>query len=241
MADLKSIGSSEVLWNVFQTKHPEYFTSTLCIFVCRLYLRYCALSYLQQKDDILLDKPGDEPLPSSKLDISKILEAQDNFKEVIPLLLLLLLHAFKGLVQDNRKKFSWYNHDSTIMKYLFIVIKDIYQFPTKSYNISNFSLLTRKTIEQDLKVIIGTNCTIYKLVLVEDLIKLIELKLASLWSKEELYKILFVKSIHEHVWSVNKKFIVDSKNEMNKLRDFSIFAADYLQIESNNNLDFQIL
>ncbi|CCE63564.1 hypothetical protein TPHA_0F00780 [Tetrapisispora phaffii CBS 4417] len=216
--------------------HPEYFTSTLFIFLYRLHLRYIALYTLRAQNDEII-----EPLNNGQLalNMEHLLESEAIFNdEVITLSLLLLLHTMKRLVQKDIEKFVWYTRGSTIMQYLFIVLKDIYQKPQKPYMLSNFPEITREIMDQDLKVIIDTDPILFKYVLVEDILKLVEMQLVSLWSNDDLYKFIIIKSVKEEVWKKHESFLMHSKKELESIRECNMFAScnKYLNLDKDIEL-----
>lgn len=196
--------------------HAEYFISTLQVFLYRLHLRYFALDKIHDHRNTDTDENDTNRLKNKQMmminskqsvgpvkprNITWILETTQDVKEdVIPLSLLLLLSTLKRLVQKNVNNFAWYTRGSTVMQYLFVVLRDLYQNPEKEYALKHFHYPFRATIDEDVQEIIKTSPLTFKLVLIEELLPLIELKLTPLWKRSDLYKFVLVKTVKNKVW-----------------------------------------
>lgn len=238
--------------------HAEYFISTLQVFLYRLHLRYFALYKLQDQnihgnDDNKKDRiKGSQMMgvnsrqsntPVKPRDITLILETtQDVKEEVIPLSLLLLLSTLRRLVQKNVNNFAWYTRGSTVMQYLFIVLRDLYQNPEKEYDLTHFRHPFHETIAEDVKEIINTGPLAFKLVLIEQLLPLIELKLTPLWKRSDLYKFVLVKRVKNKVWQTHG-FMWDStesiKVDRENLQKCELFALGNQSLENKKSIDLE--
>lgn len=244
--------------------HTEYYTSTLLVFLYRLHLRYYALEKIHGQNSILNNNKNDrhtkllenrkhmiKMVNSGKeevelvkpRDLTWILETTQDVKEdVIPLCLLLLLATLKRLVQKNINNFAWYTRGSTVMQYLFVVLRDLYQNPKKEYALEHFNPLFRDTISDDIKEIINTSPLYFKLVLIEELLPLIELKLTPLWKKNDLYKFILVKTVKNKVWQTHGP-IWDNDEEIKtakrQLQECGLFASGNLNLENTKSITLE--
>lgn len=236
-----------------------YFTTTLKIFLYRLHLRFLALENLQQKNNKIDGKNGkllkyyhnninilnnnddddDDDGDSTTIgkknrDITWLLRTTQNIKfNVIPISLLLLLFTLKRLIQPNIINFAWYTRGSTVMQYLFIILRDLYQNPTRSYSINEFPEIVRATIDSDILEIINCDPINYKFILIEELLRLMELKLAPLWQNNDLYKFLLVKTVKDKVWNtINEPINSFERNNKSTLQKCKIFNES-LQLITN--------
>lgn len=218
----------------------SYFASTLNIFVYRLHLRYCALICLHSEKDKILPKTSAEIAFIRPKDVTGILEVKQVFKEeVIHLSILLLFHTYKRLIQSNIDKYVWYTKGSTVMQYLFVLIKDIYQNPVKHYRSSDFVESIQQTIDTDIRDIIDSNAIMYKYVLVEAVLGLMESKLASLWNNEDLYKFLLVKMLKEKVWETHEKELKVNKEAIQILKKRGLFGTGMEHLLNMKNINFE--
>lgn len=223
--------------------HPAYsayYSSTLNVFLYRLHLRYYALSCLKSEEDKLLYKTSHVVSSEGPIDIMGILAVKQKLrKEVIQLSLLLLLHTYKRLVQKDIDKFAWYTRGSTVMQYLFVIIKDVFENPEQPLEISEFSAIFRQTIDDDMLEIIQGSPVLCKYVLVEGVLALMELKLVALWSNEDIYKLLLVKAVKDRVWQVNGKVLKDNEDTINSLKKCKLFAIVVEQLQNLKSINFE--
>lgn len=224
-------------------KFPAYgtfFSSTLTVFLYRLHLRFFTLSSLQFEEDKLVHKTSKQLISFDTIDVAIVLGPKQNLKEeIIQLSLLLLFHTYKRLVQTDIEKFIWYTRGSTVMQYLFVIIKDLYHSPYKAVRYDDFPKLVRQTIDGDMKDIIDKSPELFKYALVEGLLVLIESKLAALWSNEDLYKFFLVQKLKEKVWMVNSRVLEDNKELLAALKCRTFFAvgADHILNMKSINIE----
>lgn len=220
--------------------YSDYFASTLSIFLYRLHLRFFALPSLQSQEDQILHRTSNEITSVHPLDITSILEAHQNLREeVVQLSLLLLFHTYKRLVQKDIDKFAWYTKGSTVMQYLFVVIKDMSQIPLKAYNTSDFTHSLQQTMDSDILEILQANPVFHKFVLVEGVIGLMELKLAALWNNEDLYKFLLVKAVKEKVWQANSNILKCNSKSIQFLKQCSLFTTGIRHLQNTKSINFE--
>lgn len=221
-------------------KNGEYFSSTLYIFLYRLHLRYYALENLKNYDSSENAETQSVVNNSEQMDIMWILNSkQDLVSETIPLTLLLLFYTLKRLVQKDVNNLAWYTRGSTVMQYLLVTLRDIYQNPQKLYSLDMFAEPFRSTIAEDIEDIIQTDPLLYKYVLIEELIKLIELKLTPLWKKSDVYKFILVKAVKETVWSVNKNVIESKQALTDILHRCKLFATGGENLENTKSISIE--
>ncbi|CCK70092.1 Zn(II)2Cys6 transcription factor KNAG_0D03450 [Huiozyma naganishii CBS 8797] len=220
--------------------YDEYFTSTLRIFLYRLHLRYFALDTLRNQKNKVLVRTNGELEPVETKNITWILETTQNVREeVLPLSLLLLLYTLKRLVQKDMSNFMWYTKGSTVMQYLFVVLRDLYQNPRKVYSLWHFPNLFRSTIDHDISDIINTGPLFYKYMLIEELLKLLEFKLAPLWTKNDLYKFVLVKTVKEKVWATHSEFIASLTAERRQLIKCKLFSSGTENLKNSKSISFE--
>lgn len=239
--------------------HAEYFISTLQVFLYRLHLRYYALDKIHDQTQIgssinndhnsivmsrkrkrKINSHSQDHEPVQNKDITWILETTQDVKEdVIPLSLLLLLSTLKRLIQKNINNFAWYTRGSTVMQYLFVVLRDLYQNPDREYAMKHFNNPFKGTIDDDIREIITTSPLGFKLTLIEELLPLIELKLAPLWKKNDLYKFMLVKTVKNKVWGAHQAYW-DNNSELKKaqlqLQQCRLFANGKQSLENNKSI-----
>lgn len=220
--------------------YSAYFSTTLSIFLYRLHLRFFALPSLQSQEDKILHRTSNEITSVHPLDITGILEVHQNLKEeVVQLSLLLLFHTYKRLVQKDIDKFAWYTKGSTVMQYLFVVIKDLSQIPLKPYNTTDFAYSLQQTLDSDILEIFRADPVFQKFVLVEGVIGLMELKLASLWNNEDLYKFLLVKAVKEKVWQANSNILKCNSKSIQGLKQCTLFATGIKHLQNMKSINFE--
>lgn len=254
---------NELLISIRNNKytHTEYYCSTLLVFLYRLHLRYYALIKIHGQNSIfnnnkndrhstilkhrkhiskIINNAKEEAELLKSRDLTWILETTQDVKEdVIPLCLLLLLATLKRLIQNNVNNFAWYTRGSTVMQYLFVVLRDLYQNPKKEYALEHFNRPFCNTISDDMKEIINTDPLCFKLVLIEELLPLIELKLTPLWKKNDLYKFVLVKTVKNKVWQThgplwdNNEHVKRAKRQLQKCE---LFASGNINLESKKSI-----
>ena len=217
----------------------SYYSSSLYIFLYRLHLRFFALESLQLESTQKRNKNFESSEKSQAKDIFWILERPLPLREeVVPLTLLLLLNTLERLVQPNCEKFNWYTRGSTVMQYLFVILRDISQNPNKVYPLASFVEPLYGSIGFDIKEVIMCNPLAYKYKLIEELLRILELRLAPLWTDNELYKFLLVKIVKEKVWETCKDVIKANETpffELSKCRLF-IFCKT---LQDSQNISFE--
>lgn len=238
--------------------HAEYFISTLQVFLYRLHLRYFALGKIHDQETTGANENKKTRMnntqtvevnsrfstrPIKPRGITLILETtQDVKKEVVPLSLLLLFSTFRRLVQKDVNNFAWYTRGSTVMQYLFVVLRNLYQNPEKEYALKHFHYPFRETIAEDVKEIVNTSPLAFKLVLIEELLPLIELKLTPLWKRSDLYKFVLVKTVKNKVWQThgpmwdNNESIKVARAQLQKC---ALFASGNQSLENKKSIDLE--
>ncbi|CDF87519.1 uncharacterized protein ZBAI_01119 [Zygosaccharomyces bailii ISA1307] len=217
-----------------------YFESTLMVFLYRLHLRHAALSFTQSRKDELLRKTSGRIVLPQPMDVKSLLTAPHKYgEEVIHLSLLLLFRTYERLVQEKIAKFSWYTLGSTVMQYLFVVIKDLYQTELKSYQLNDFSATLRRTMTKDIVEILATDAVFFRFVLVDGLIGLLEAKIAGLWSDEDLYKFILVRTIKEKVWQVFEKQLKENEERVECLRECKLFACGKKHLQNLKSINYE--
>ncbi|EDO17612.1 hypothetical protein Kpol_1061p37 [Vanderwaltozyma polyspora DSM 70294] len=233
------INNLNVSIKVRQPDYADYFISTLNVFMYRLHLRHSALICLQDEKDKMVNKLSRELTPVQSSEILNIFDTAVTFQDdIIPISILLLLQTYKRLIQNNVKSFLWYTKGSTVMQYLFIVMKDIYQSPDKSFHLETFPISARKLIGDDIKEVIRVNPVLFKYVLVESLIKLLERKLASLWNNQDLYNFFVIKTVKETLWTERESFLNANKSEMCRLMGVTLFSVGHSHLYDLASIDF---
>ncbi|KAG0672577.1 hypothetical protein C6P45_000007 [Maudiozyma exigua] len=217
----------------------SYYSSSLYIFLHRLHLRFFALESLQLESTQKRNKNFEVSEKTQEKDMFWILERPLPLREeVVPLTLLLLLNTLERLVQPNCEKFNWYTRGSTVMQYLFVILRDISQNPIKTYPLASFVEPLYGSISFDIKEVIMCHPVAYKYKLIEELLRILELRLAPLWTDHELYKFLLVKIVKEKVWEACKEVIKANETqffELSKCRLF-IFCKT---LQDSQNISFE--
>lgn len=217
-----------------------YYANTLIIFLYRLHLRHIALSYTQTRKDKILRKTAKKTESTHPIDVTNVLTAPHNYgDEVIHLSLLLLFRTYERLVQEKITKFSWYTLGSTVMQYLFVVVKDLYQSELKSYQQNDFSKLLRKTMTADILEILEKDSVFFRFVLIDGLLGLLESKLAPLWNDEDLYKFILIKAIKEKVWQIFEIQLKDNKGRIEELTKCKLFACGKKHLKNLKSINFE--
>lgn len=228
---------------VLRVEFPLYFTyfsSTLIVFLYRLHLRHTALAYGQFRKDKLLRKSGNQIDSTQPIDITSSLTNRDSYgDDVIHLSLLLLFHTYQRLVQENTTQLAWYTRGSTVMQYLFVVIKDLYQNELKSCDLNNFSEPLKKTMSADIEEILRQDGVFSKFVLVDHIIGLLELKLAALWNDEDLYKFIFIKATKEKIWQIFQSLLEQNKKSLEDVSKCSLFARGEKHLRNFKSINFE--
>ena len=201
-----------------------YFSSSLYIFLHRLHLRFFALEALQVYAGGLDGKELSNATPSKSKDISWILDKEMPLRdEVVPLTLLLLLNTMERLVQHDCNGLDWYTRGSTVMQYLFVILRDLYQNPEKEYPLSSFVEPLYGSISFDIKEIITCHPLLFKYKLIDELMKVLEVRLAPLWNNNELYKFVLVNMVKEKVWLHNNIVITENSDAHLQLNQCRLF------------------
>lgn len=218
----------------------EYFASTLYIFLFRIHLRYNALLTLNTRKDEILHKTKKSITVVETLSTEDILGRKEMYdKTTIKLSLLLLFYTYKRLIQPGCAEFSWYTKGSTVMQYLFVVIKDIYQTPDSSYDYSDSSDSLLASISDDIKECIAAGPVCYKFVLVDEVMKIMKLKLAPLWTNDDLNKFLLVKSVKKRVWNIKESFIQSEFLSLKKMYQTRLFSSGKEHLNTIQSVDFE--
>ncbi|GAV55807.1 hypothetical protein ZYGR_0AY02000 [Zygosaccharomyces rouxii] len=229
--------------NVLRMEFPfcsTYFSSTLLVFLYRLHLRHIALSYGQSRKDKLLQKTDNQVHSAQSIDITSSLTARHNYgDDVIHLSLLLLLHTYERLVQENTANLAWYTRGSTAMQYLFVIIKDLYQNELKPCGFNTFSESLKKTMSADIEEILKKDGVFFKFVLIDHVIGLLELKLAALWNDEDLYKFILIKAIKEKVWQVFKNQLEQNENRLGEISKCRLFVRGEKHLQNFKSINFE--
>lgn len=220
--------------------HFTYFSSTLLVFLYRVHLRYAALSYGHSRRDKLLRKTEHHIASAQPIDITSSLTTSPNYgDEVIHLSLLLLFQTYERLVQENTTDLAWYTRGSTVMQYLFVIIKDLYQSELKPCKFEDFSEPMNKTMNADIEEILEKDPVFFKIVLIDHIIGLLELKLAALWSDEDLYKFVLIKAIKEKVWQVFKDHLKQNEGKLEKISKCRLFACGEKHLQNLKSISFE--
>lgn len=229
--------------DILRIEFPTYFTyltSTLLVFLYRLHLRHTALSYWQSRKDKLLQKTDNQVNSAQPIDITSSLTTRHIYgDDVVHLSLLLLFHTYERLVQENTAKFVWYTRGSTVMQYLFVVIKDLYQNELKPCELNSFSEPLKKTVNTDIEEILKRDDVFFKFVLIDHVIGLLELKLAALWNDEDLYKFILVKAIKEKVWQVFRTQLGHNKNRIEEVSKCKLFVSGEKHLQNLKSINFE--
>ncbi|CAD1785384.1 similar to hypothetical protein KNAG_0D03450 [Kazachstania naganishii CBS 8797] [Maudiozyma barnettii] len=213
----------------------SYYSSSLYIFLHRLHLRFFALEALQLESSSKRNKNFEVTKNLSSKDIFWILDRKMTLRdEVIPLTLLLLLNTLERIVQPNCEDLNWYTKGSTVMQYLFVILRDMYQNPLKEYPLSSFMEPLYASISFDIKEVIMCHQLMYKFKLIEELLKLLELRLAPLWSDNELYKFILVKMVKEKVWGHAEDIIKKNSEQFDRLSQCRLFLLGKIQQENQS-------
>ena len=217
----------------------SYFSSSLYIFLHRLHLRFFALEALQVYVGDLNGKKDLPPSSPKPKDIFWVLDRDMPLRdEVVPLTLLLLLNTMERLVQHDCNGLDWYTRGSTVMQYLFVILRDLYQNPRKEYPLGSFVEPLYGSISFDIKEIITCHPLFFKYKLIDELMKVLEIRLAPLWNNNELYKFVLVNMVKEKVWAHNSAIInegVDVNLKLNQCRLFLL--GNSLQGNQGNSVE----
>ncbi|SMN22530.1 similar to Zygosaccharomyces rouxii ZYRO0G10450g hypothetical protein [Maudiozyma saulgeensis] len=211
----------------------SYYSSSLYIFLHRLHLRFFAFESLKLESGQNRNRSFGVTKNTSSKDIFWILDRKMTLRdEVVPLTLLLLLNTLERLVQPDCEDLNWYSKGSTVMQYLFVILRDLYQNPFREYPLSSFVEPLYASISFDIKEIIMCHPLLYKYKLIEELLKVLELRLAPLWSDNELYKFILVKMVKEKVWSKSDDLIKKYCEQFDQLGQCRLFVLGKPQQES---------
>lgn len=220
--------------------YGSYFASTSLVFLYRLHLRHTAFFHWQFHKDKLLQKTDNQINSAQPLDITSSLISRHTYgADVIYLAVLLLFYTYERLVQENTAKFTWYTRGSTVMQYLFIVIKDLYQNELKPCELNKFPEPLRRTIDANIEEILKKDKVFFKFVLIDHVIGLLELKLAALWNDEDLYKFILIKAIKEKVWQVFQEQLEQNKARLEELSKCDLFACGEKHLQNFKSINFE--
>ncbi|CCH60200.1 hypothetical protein TBLA_0C04000 [Henningerozyma blattae CBS 6284] len=221
-------------------KLSTYFVNTLNIFLYRLHLRFYALTSSQTQEEKILKKNGENFTSLNDIDISNLLSINDNVYHIniIQVTLGLLFNTYERLIQKDISNFSWYSRGSTIMQYLFVIISDIHQNPKRPYRVSDFPIELKDSLNELTIDIMNKHEIFCKFILVEELIELLEAKLAPLWNNKNLFKLIVVKKLKEKVWEQNQ-YIFNEEYETMKNDIFAtkLFKLGRKTIQNTKMLD----
>ncbi|SCW01000.1 LAFE_0D02872g1_1 [Lachancea fermentati] len=222
----------------YNTSHGEYFASTLHIFVFRAHLRFRALlSEGYRTEQIIVSKQTNPTVKA--FNVEEFLETKHSFDVLtIQLSLILLFYTLRRLIEQDCAVYDWYTRGSTVMQYLFVVIKDIYLFPSSNYAFINFPPELQNSASKDIIECLDTNPVFSKFVLIEELMKVLEIKLAPLWRGDDLYKFFLVRTIKEKVWKVHERLVRQNAFELETLRKCNLFQAGRVHIDLIKSLNF---
>lgn len=183
-----------------------YFAITLNIFLYRLHLRFSFISRLEPNKDEVLNKQNKTTFTIDDIDVTKVLTSGATYdNNIIDLTMCLLLSTYERLIQENTTKFNWYSCGSTVMQYIFVIIKDISQHSNNLYDYNKFSEELKDSLSDNIvQVLCLDNSTTLKFVLVDEIIKLLEARLVPLWNNKNLFKFVLIKRLKEAVWESYK-------------------------------------
>lgn len=220
-------------------EHAIYFVSTLRIFLLRAHLRFKAL--------VTEKKKAAQVRPEKKQNVrffndavGKVLNSGSSMDgETAELSIILLSYTLRRLVSSSCTKFSWYSKGSTVMQYLFILVKDIYQSPEMAYDFSRPDFEVPIVLSQDILECSIADPVYFKVALVEELLKLLEMKLVPLWSDEDLNIFRLVRCIKERVWELNSFMIETNRHRFQPIYACSLFQHCAANLESMNSFNFE--
>lgn len=180
----------------------QYFNSTLFIFLFRLHSRFILLTSGQLPQDKILESQNtdNKKVEYSINNITWILDKPQKFDvKVTTLSLLILIQTLRRITQDSIDKYLWYTKGSTVMQYLFVLLKDLYQHPSSDLHIEDVFPEYGTVVGEEILNSYSNNPNVFKIVLLDILIGVLELKLAPLWSNSDLFQFTLVKSLKEAV------------------------------------------
>ncbi|CEP61788.1 uncharacterized protein LALA0_S04e00694g [Lachancea lanzarotensis] len=202
-----------------------YFISTLRVFLLRAFLRFEALFSSNSVRHQPVTENHDRDSNFFQV-VDRVLQSGTiTSKETVELSALLLFYTLRRLGVGNCPRFAWYSKGSTVMQYLFILLKAISQEPTESYSVSISNLAYPVVLSEDIVECISTDAVNFKYVLVEELFSLLETKLAPLWDDRDLDCFLLLRSVKDRVWELNKEYIGRSKASFESLRACDLFRV----------------
>ncbi|CUS22910.1 LAQU0S07e02938g1_1 [Lachancea quebecensis] len=220
-------------------EHAVYFVSTLRIFLLRVHLRFKAL--VTEKGNAAHMQPEKKKSANSSDDaVGKILNSGSSIdSKTVELSIILLFYTLRRLISNSCTKFSWYSKGSTVMQYLFILVKDIYQSPGQAYDFSRPEFDAPIVVSQDILECSTADPVYFKLALVEELLKLLETKLVPLWGDEDLNTFRLVRCIKERVWELNSIIIDTNRHRFQTLYSCTLFQRCAANLESMNSFNFE--
>ncbi|KAL3229998.1 ancestral locus [Nakaseomyces bracarensis] len=217
----------------------DYFSSTLYVFLYRLHSRYILLTSNGLPNDKVLrsESPNNEKLSNVVGDVSWILDKPQEFnKKVVILSLLILIQTLRRLTQKNIQNFDWYTKGSTVMQYLFVLLKNLYQNSSFVIDLEDNFPDYVHTLNDDVLMSLEKEPFHFQIVLLDTLMDLLEFKLAPLWNNFDLFQFSLIKNIKEETWKKLSKIKADSQENILKLRSEILMfkLADELLVERNS-------
>lgn len=225
--------------NRLSEDNGDYFSSTLYVFLFRLHSRYALLASNELPSDKLLksDFPHNEKFSNVFGDVSWILEKPQKFnKNVVGLSILILIQTLRRLTQENIQKYAWYSKGSTVMQYLFVSLKNLYQDNEFKMDLGTTFPEYSHVLPESVSLELSNKTTLFQIVLIDTLMDMLELKLAPLWNNFDLFQFTLIKNIKDTIWkTLTKPHIIDQE-KMNSLKtNVELFRlADSLLVERNS-------
>ncbi|SCU87417.1 LAMI_0D06018g1_1 [Lachancea mirantina] len=237
----KAYGKIEGLCSLIQKNEDEgeYFSSTLKIFLLRFQLRYMAITNQRPKEP---SSPVHDAYKKGRFNkgILEVLTEGKAFEDkTVRLSFALLFFTLKRLLSGSCYKYAWYSKGSTVMQYLFVVIKDIFSFPKKGYHLQYYCEELKMFLSPDIKECLEADPVMYKYLLIEQLMKVLEIKLAPLWNDNDINAFSLVKKVKREIWSSEVVREFRDSHDEGRLLGCSIFKKALNHIDSIQSIDFE--
>ncbi|SCU82410.1 LADA_0C05072g1_1 [Lachancea dasiensis] len=216
----------------------RYFVSTLRIFLLRAYLRFKALfpSTVKQSEKNPLKERLDCRPPAIVDNL--ITNGSPMSKDIVELSILLLFYTVRRLTVGGCSRYAWYTRGSTVMQYLFILLKDIHRNPTRDYYLSTSDAFP-VCISEDILECIKTEKSAFRFVLIEELMTLIEVKLLPMWDGHDVNRFLLVRSIKKRIWEKNQRHIDTLAPTFSSLKSCRLFTACHSKLKRLRGSSFE--
>ncbi|SCV00476.1 LANO_0F07052g1_1 [Lachancea nothofagi CBS 11611] len=216
-----------------------YLVSSLRIFLLRAYLRFKALFASSTK--LPISTMHNETFCKDRLTIiDELIEYGACVdRETAELSIVLLFYTLERLTLDSCSRFTWYSRGSTVMQYLFIILKNIHQHPNEIYDFSRSDNKIPVIISKNILACINVDKSSFRYVLIEELFKILEVKLAPLWDDSDLNMFVLMRSIKDRIWDLNKESLNAKSSQLKSIRSCPLFQSCHTKVDDLRAVSFE--